>query len=86
MSVAATLPGGEAASAESWDGAVLVLASPRAFAPGAPVRVALGTLGFEGKSLGSKKRDDGRFVVRLRAVNLRREQREALDALFPRPA
>lgn len=84
MSEPCTLPGGLAGTAESWDGAVLVVTSPRAFAPGAPVRLELGALGVEGKALGSKKRDDGSFEVRLRAVNLRREQRAALDALFPR--
>ena len=82
MSVACTLPGALAGTAESWTGEVLVVSSPRAFAPGAPLRVELGALTVEAKSLGSKKRDDGRFEVRLRAVNLRREQRLALDALF----
>jgi len=84
MSLAVTLTGGHAGTAESWDGTVLVVTSPRAFAPGAPLKIEHGELGIEAKSIGSKRRDDGNFVVRVRVVNLRRDQRLALDALFGR--
>jgi hypothetical protein len=33
------------------------------------------------KTIGSKRRADGRFVVRLRVIDLRREDRARLEAL-----
>ncbi|MCB9602279.1 MAG: hypothetical protein H6722_24810 [Sandaracinus sp.] len=64
---------------------VVELVSPVPFAPGQPGRFELGleagALALEGRSLGSRKRDDGRFVVRFRLISLRRDEREALEAL-----
>ena len=73
---------GEEGEAIAIDGNLLTLLSPRAFAPGAPIQFS--TLGeaersFEGRTIGSKRVEDGRFEVRMRFVNLRREDREALQ-------
>lgn len=82
MSAPARLAGGELAEAVGFDGSVVAIVSPRAFAPGAPVTLSVtlegGDVPVEGRSLGSKRRDDGRFDVRLRTVSLRRELRERL--------
>ena len=72
---------GEEGEATAIDGNLLTLLSPRAFAPGAPI--CFSTLGeaersFEGRTIGSKRLEDGRFEVRMRFVNLRREDREVL--------
>ncbi|MGF1467911.1 MAG: hypothetical protein ACFCGT_17460 [Sandaracinaceae bacterium] len=73
---------GAEGEAVAFAGQVLHLHLPRAFAPGAPVRVRVDVageaLGLEGKTIGSKRLDEGRFHVRVRLVNLRRAQREAL--------
>ena len=75
---------GERAEAQRFDGASLTLRSPRAFAPGSPIRFSLTDDGeaesrsFEGRTIGSKRVDDTHFEVRLRLVNLRREHRELL--------
>jgi len=73
---------GEEGTAIRLDGHVLVLLSPRAFAPGSPIRLA--AVGenearqLEGRTIGSKRMDAGPFEVRLRLVNLRRIDRELL--------
>ena len=76
--------GGEGA-VESWDGERLVLRAPRAFAPGSPIKFAIhfdeGAVAYESRSIGSKKRDDGAFDVRMRMVSLRRDDRVRLDSL-----
>lgn len=68
------------------DGQFIEVLVPVAQAPGQPVTfdVALdgGEFEVQGKSLGSKLQLDGRFLVRLRLMNLRRETREALEARF----
>jgi hypothetical protein len=82
MSVKIRLDSDEDAEARSFDGALLTLLSPRAFAPGAPIRFVLvldeGKRPFEGRTVGSRRVDDLRFEVRMRFVNLRREDRELL--------
>lgn len=81
MSVAVHVAGGDG-ELVALEGEVIAAVFPRAFAPGAPVKMeaALGEASHsvEGKTIGSRRRDDGRFDVRLRAINLRRETREAL--------
>ena len=78
---------GEEAEATAIDGNLLTLLSPRAFAPGAPIRFS--TVDFEversleGRTLGSKRVDAGHFEVRMRFVNLRREDRELLLQELP---
>lgn len=64
---------------------VIELVVPMPFAPGQPARFAVEGLALEGRSLGSRKREDGRFQVRLRLVSLRREQRLALEGLADLP-
>jgi hypothetical protein len=76
------LEGGEEADAVRIEGNVLTLLSPRAFAPGAPIRFSVAfeerDRGLEGRTIGSKRVDGVRFEVRLRFVNLRRSDRELL--------
>ncbi|MEM7436200.1 MAG: hypothetical protein AAF436_13665 [Myxococcota bacterium] len=73
---------GEVAHAKSFDGQVFVFESPRAFAPGAPIRFAARfpdqERTFEGRCLGSKRAGADVFTVRSRFVNLTRVQRDAL--------
>jgi hypothetical protein len=79
------LESGEEGEAMSFDGNTLTLLSRRAFAPGAPIRFSsFGEVerSFEGRTLGSRRVDDGRFEVRLRLVNLRRADRELLHHNF----
>jgi hypothetical protein len=85
MTVPVELPDGQPAVLEAFDGRLLVLSSPVAFAPGAPValRVRLGGENapvVEGRSVGSRRLPSGAFQVRLRPVNLRREVRQGLLA------
>jgi hypothetical protein len=79
------LEGDERAEAQTFDGSHLTFVSPRAFAPGAPIRFTATTGGavrsFEGRAIGSKRIDEGRFEVRMRFVNLRRDDRVILNAL-----
>jgi len=79
------LDGGEDADAQTFDGNRLTFLSPRAFAPGAPIRFTAatdsGARGFEGRAIGSKRVDDARFEVQMRCVNLRRDDRSILSAL-----
>lgn len=83
--VTLTLSSGEQGNVVSWDGTTLVFHSPRAFAPGAPVKLRLaladGPVDFELKSGGSRRAEgETLFIVRGRAMNLRRETRVRLDA------
>ncbi len=76
------LASGEDAEARAFDGSVLTLVGPRAFAPGSPIRFSAkfeeGECPLEGRAIGSKRIDARSFEVRLRFVNLRREDRERL--------
>ena len=76
------LDSGEEGRAERLDGNVLTLLSPRAFAPGSPIRFSVvrndGSLSLEGRTIGSKRIDPHHFEVRMRLVNLRRADRELL--------
>ena len=82
MSVKVRLDTGEDAEARAFDGAVLTVLSPRAFAPGAPIRFTAATdrdaRNFEGRAIGSKRLENAHFEVRMRFVNLRRDDRELL--------
>jgi len=82
MTVEIELEGGEKAEARTFEGELLTFVSPRAFARGAPIRFAA-TIGehrraFEGRSIASRRVGGDRFEVRMRFVNLRREDRQAL--------
>lgn len=90
MSLPVTL-GGASAEALEFEGEDLSCSSERPFAPGQPVAVELtladgSPLSLSGKCRGSKRRDDGRFDVRLRLVSLRRAEREALATAMDRSA
>lgn len=87
MSVHVRVTGGEG-ELVALEGEVITAVFARAFAPGAPVKMeaSLGEAAHavEGKTIGSRRREDGRFDVRLRAINLRRETREALAQALAR--
>ena len=86
MSLPVTLADGEG-EANAFDGERLSCVLSRAFAPGAPVELAVvlqGTsLALRAKAVGSKRTPDDRFAVTLRLVNLRRVHREALRSALP---
>jgi len=81
-----TFGDGTPGQAAAWDDPVLGLVCDRAHPPGRPLEIALvlGTnqLALRGKSAGSKRRDDGRFEVRVRLHSLRRSDREQLAQAF----
>lgn len=85
MSARVVLASGAEGEAVRLEGEVLSLVLPRAFAPGAPVSfeatIGADALALTGKAIGSKRRDDGRFDVRLRMTNLRREDRLRLATI-----
>jgi hypothetical protein len=81
------LSSGQSGTLASFDGRVLAVVSPVAFAPGAPVQLTVRWADrppsrIEGRSMGSRRRPAGDFDVRIRPVNLRRQVREALVAAF----
>jgi hypothetical protein len=72
--------GGEA---EHFAAGIITLVASRAYAPGAPLTFEVvldptSELRLAGKTVGSKRRPDGRFEVRVRLTNLRRSERDAL--------
>lgn len=73
--------GGEG-EAVSLAGEILHVVLGHPYAPGAPISMRLtradGEVALEGRTIGSKRRDDGRFDVRLRLVNLTRDHRARL--------
>ncbi len=85
MSAKVVLAAGGEGEAVRFEGEVLSLILGRAFAPGAPVAleatIGTDTIALTGKSIGSKRREDGRFDVRLRMTNLRREDRVRLTTI-----
>ena len=78
------LESGEEAEARAFDGNLLTLWSPRAFAPGSPIRFVATPndqeRNFEGRAIASRRIDNLHFEVRLRFVNLRRTDRNLLAA------
>jgi hypothetical protein len=83
MTLRLSMGGGEG-EATMLEGEVLYAIAPRAYAPGSRVtfsaEVADGTIAIEGKAVYSKKREDGRFDLRMRLFNVRREDRERIAA------
>ena len=69
-----------------YAGEVLELICDLAHPPGRPLELTLqlpdAMLTLNGKIIGSKRRDDGQYDVRLRLSSVRREQRAALEAAF----
>ncbi len=84
MTVEIELQSCEKAEICSFEGNILTFVSPRAFAPGAPIQfgafVGDHHRAFEGRSLGSRRIEGDRFEVRMRFVNLRRDDRKAILA------
>jgi hypothetical protein len=88
MSVTIRFDDGQEGEALALDGERLSLVSPRAFAPGEPMRLELALpdtpLAVAAKSGGSRLRDDRRFDVIARLVSCRRSDRDRLArALSP---
>jgi hypothetical protein len=85
MSVPVRL-GAEPLELIAWDGKLFTLTSARAFAPGQPMALTVDLNppcgGLDLKSIGSRKRDDGRFEVRARAMTLAKSTRERLETVF----
>lgn len=69
-----------------FTGEVALFVSERAFAPGKPLDVQIaftdGTQPGKLKVVGSRRREDGRFDVRARVINLTRDLRERLQRAF----
>lgn len=67
-------------------GDVVLFVSERAFAPGKPLNVHAAfpesEVPFQLKVVGSRRREDSRFDVRARIVNLSRDLRERLQRTF----
>lgn len=82
MSVGVRFAGGEGHVA-SLAGEVLAIVASRAFAPGTPMSFTIDVdppIALEGRALGSRRREDARFDVRIRLVSFRRTDRERLEA------
>jgi len=81
------LAGGHEGRAERFDGAVLSLVCDLAFAPGQPIVATLragdSSLEVRGKTVSSKRRQDGGFDVRVRLHSVRREDRSWLEQHLP---
>ena len=84
MSLACTLPNGDRLTLDVFDGKLLSFTSPRAHAPGTPLRarVELNGSTLELKSIGSRKREDGSFELRARITTMPKEVRDSLCAHF----
>lgn len=84
MTVKLQFQNGESARATHLQDLILHIESPCAFAPGSPVRFTAEVDGalrrFDSRGVGSKRRDGNTFEVRVRLVNLTREDRNALTA------
>lgn len=73
--------GGEG-EATAIAGEVITIVIERAYAPGAPIQIELsfegGAITLRAKTVGSRRQPDGRFEVRARMLDLRREDRARL--------
>jgi hypothetical protein len=90
LGVALRIGSDETGMALGWDGSTLQLTAAKAHPPGQPLELVLwperaNPLKLGARSLGSRRRSDDAFDVRVRLVNLSRESREQLaQALGPR--
>lgn len=89
MTVAATFLRGETGHLVSWDGETMVLSASAAYAPGSPLEATLqlvdGPLRVEGRTKDSKRDASGAFSVRVRVINLRREDKARLQTAISTP-
>jgi hypothetical protein len=83
MTLRVQIAGEHAGAIEQIEGLVLRLRSPKAFPPGQPLALAFSadgsSIGLDARAIGSKRRDDGSFELRVRLINLRKDAREALE-------
>ena len=83
MSLPVQIAGQLAGTLEAIEGLLLTLASPKAFPPGQPLALLVSpeaaAVRLDARAIGSKRRDDGMFELRVRLINLRKEAREALE-------
>lgn len=67
-----------------FEGTMLLAVGEKAYAPGRPLELVLklegGDARVRAKTIGSKRREDGAFDVRMRLVDLRKDDRERLLA------
>ena len=88
QAISATIDDTHEASVLSCDGQVLCAICSVAFPPGRPLELELRLPEQEvtlvGRCIGTKKRTDGAFDLRMRLTNLRRETRETLQRAFTR--
>ena len=74
------------ATVVACDDKLLTTLAQIALPPGRPMQVTLqlpeGALVLAGRCIGSKKREEGGFTIRMRLTNLRREMREAIARTF----
>lgn len=64
---------------------VLAMLSDKAYPPGKPLACDVrgeATMQLRGRAIGSKLQEDGRFLVRMRLTNLRKEHRQHLEQHF----
>lgn len=77
---------GEQGTVSDFEEPVMTLLSRKAFSPGQPLALTLVAgdtrLVLQGKTIGSKRYLDDRYLVRVRVVNLRRAERNLLQSLF----
>lgn len=82
---AVRVDGDDGGELSSLAGNILALYHARAFPPGRPLECVVQSvpaMELTGRTVGSKKQDDGRFLVRVRLTNLRKEHRAALVAMI----
>jgi hypothetical protein len=75
---------GSEGHAVAFERTIMHAVGDNAYAPGRPLELTLRLEGeaveVRGKAIGSKKRDDGRFDLRIRLIDLRRDDRARLEA------
>ena len=83
MTLPVQIAGEHAGAIEQIEGLVLQLRSPKPFPPGQPLVLLISTGGasvrLDARTIGSKRRDDAPFELRVRLINLRKDAREALE-------
>lgn len=79
-----------AAAAVGFAGLVLHVVAGKAYPPGRPLSLVLDAdgnpLALAGRCIGSKRRPEGSYDVRVRLTNLTRPARLRLEATFGEPA
>lgn len=87
--IAARIEGQVDGELHGYADGILTLRSDKAYPPGRPLACELAydtPMALKGRTIGSKRQDDGRFLVRVRLTNLRKQDREQLEQSFPADA